>query len=58
MGIGTADCGFRTGDVRYSSTKVVALDNGFDQGVYVESHRGIFPTLGWAFIFQSMCTRS
>ncbi|KAL8278519.1 hypothetical protein RQP46_009011 [Phenoliferia psychrophenolica] len=33
-------------DVRYAGTKHVSLDNGFDQGVYVESHKGIFPNLG------------
>lgn len=35
------------GDVRFAGAKLVSLDNGFDQGVYVESHKAIYPTLGY-----------
>jgi hypothetical protein len=34
------------GDPRFVGLKTIQLDNAFDQGTYVESHKAIFPTLG------------
>lgn len=34
------------GDSRFQSIGVVSLDNGIDQGTYVESHKAIYPYLG------------
>lgn len=34
------------GDSRFQSIGVVSLDNGIDQGTYVESHKAIYPSLG------------
>ncbi|BGP50226.1 hypothetical protein JCM10450v2_006142 [Rhodotorula kratochvilovae] len=35
----------RVWDPRIESVKIAELDNGFDQGVYVEANKGIFPTI-------------
>ncbi|GJN92620.1 hypothetical protein Rhopal_005655-T1 [Rhodotorula paludigena] len=35
----------RIWDPRIDSVQLVQLDNGFDQGVYLEANKGIFPTI-------------
>lgn len=45
------------GDTRFQGIKNVNLDNAFDQGIFVESHKAVFPTLGYVLSLRTRLHR-